>query len=65
MNLKTGTTIKASDHPKWVALDPYGSVLDFFDSRSKAREFLGEGRAEGYKGERLAKITAITVDVAK
>ena len=65
MNLETGTTIKETKYPKWATVDPYGSLLDFFQSRSEARDFLSAGRAWGYKGERLAKIKNLTVEVTK
>jgi len=61
MNLKTGTTIKASDFPPSAVIDSRtGKVVTFADSRKWARQF-----ADHEHGERIAKITKLTYEVSK
>jgi len=61
MNMKTGTTIKAQDFPKWAVIDAEtGKVITFASSRKWAREFCG------YEvGERIAKVTSLSYSVSK
>lgn len=66
MNMKTGTTIKATSYPKWAVLLADGGIEYFARSRAEAREYIQDGRLRyGHSGERLAKIETVVVEVSK
>ncbi|MBB3227023.1 uncharacterized protein YqjF (DUF2071 family) [Luteibacter sp. Sphag1AF] len=59
-NLRTGTTVKATDFPKWLVINEEGAVITYASTRKWAREF-----ADHTRGERIAQATALTYTVKK
>jgi hypothetical protein len=59
-NLRTGTTVKASNFPKWLVIDEDGTVITYAMTRKWAREF-----ADHTKGERIAEATSLQYVVKK
>lgn len=59
-NLRTGTTVKASNFPKWLVIDEEGTVITYATTRKWAREF-----ADHTKGERIAVANSLTYTVKK
>lgn len=59
-NLRTGTTVKASNFPKWLVIDENGTVITYATTRKWAREF-----ADHTKGERIAEANSLVYTVKK